>query len=202
MPAMTFSVRSYWKRARNDSAHGETELESQRDVDQDACKREDRGQRALPLQLVADDGADDLRALEREVADVRLADRVHDGVRRAAQLARHLGAHFADADHDFVTVRLSVPLDDRVVAARKARRQGRSNGRDIGLRVELQDDDRAALEFDAERKAARQNRTEPDRYDHERQDDGVPTPAYEVEIGILENLHDGPRCSGSARPGR
>ena len=51
---------------RGDGADGEADLEPQRDIDQDAGQREHGRQDALALQLLADDGADDLGADDLE----------------------------------------------------------------------------------------------------------------------------------------
>ena len=53
---------------RRDGADRKADLESERDVDQDAGEREDGRQRALPLELLADDRPDDLPADDLERA--------------------------------------------------------------------------------------------------------------------------------------
>ena len=74
---------------RGDRADGKAQLESQRDVDQDARERQDGGENALPAQLLADDRPDDLRPFRRqlEAADVALLQGGDDGVDFLAQVA-------------------------------------------------------------------------------------------------------------------
>ena len=72
---MTFSVRSYWKKARNANvieqvvdgrdhrADAEAELEPEREVRQDADERQHRRPEPLLVQLAADRRADDFGAL-------------------------------------------------------------------------------------------------------------------------------------------
>ena len=155
---------------RRDGADGEAELEPQRDVDQDAAQREDRRQDPLLLQLLADDRTDDLGPDDLEVADVRRLQSGDDGVGVLTQVLTALRRGLRDANHHHVLRGLAVLLHDGVVADAVRHRGDRgADALDRGRLLELDDDDAAAGEVDAEGQAFGPDRGRAGQDDQERQ---------------------------------
>ena len=176
---------------RRDGSDREADLESQGDVGQDAREREDRRQDPLALELLADDRPDDLGADDLERPEIRLLERGHDGIGILTQIARALRRRLRDADHDHVLGGVAVVLDDGVVPNPVGqRRHGRSDAIDGGRLLELDDDDAAASEVDAEREPPGRDGGRAGQDHEQRQADGVPAPPHEVIIRRFENLHE------------
>ena len=186
---------------RDHGADGEAELEPHGDVDQDAAEREHGGERPLPRQLLADTRTDDLGAGHLELPEIRFVQGRGDGIGRLAQAAARLLADHGHADHQLSRRRIAVPIDDRVLPdARHRLIQRGANLLAVRQLIEADDDDRAAGELDAERHAETPNRHQARENDDPGQCDRVPSPADEIEIRMMEDLHDVCLYRGFAAP--
>ncbi len=174
--------------ARDGGADAEAQAEPQRDVDHDAGQRGDRRVNALPLQVLADDRADDFLVEDFELANVGGAKRGLDELGPRLEAGALLGArHERQPDEDLILVRAAVLLDDQFLDHGL---EGAPDDFLAGGLLELQLHDRAAREVDAERQpAALVNRGEAGPDDGQRQHERVPTPPDEVEVPVRENAH-------------
>ena len=175
---------------RGDGADRKTELKSNRNVREDAAERQDGRQDSLLLQLFSDDRADNLGADHGEVADARLLQRRNDGLRFIAQIPRRLRTGPADAHEDVAVGWIAILLHDRITAPGHPRLQGAAQPRQLRLLIELDDDDGATLEVDAELEAVPPDVERPGEDHDEREGDRLPAPANEIVVRVVENLHD------------
>ncbi len=97
-----------------------------------------------------------------------------DPVHLTAQISTRLLADPLDADHHVAVLRFAVLLNDGVAAERFG------DPVQVGRLVELQDDDRPALEVDSLLQTARGDHEHAGEDDHGGERQGVPAPADEV----------------------
>ncbi len=101
-----------------------------------------------------------------------------------------LTADLRDAHHDAMLRRIAVVLDDRVLSAAGIVAVERlADGIDARRLIEFGDDGRAAGELDPEFHALGRNHADPGEDHDPGQDDGVPAPPQEVDIGLMEKMH-------------
>jgi hypothetical protein len=84
---------------RDDGAEREGELETECDIGQDPEQRQHHCRGAFPGQVLADRGADDFSADDRELRQPARAQRVFDPFRRDAQRGSGFGADFGHPHH-------------------------------------------------------------------------------------------------------
>jgi len=130
----------------------------------------------------------------RVLTDAALVQRRHDRVRGAAEQRPRLGPDRVEPNHDLVRRGITVGLHDCIGAA--AGKRG-PNLFEVRLVVKLHDDDRPAGELDALGHPVLPDVPDAGEDDHPRQDDRLPFPADEIEVGILEYVHMPVPCSPS-----
>src|SRR5687768_1498336 len=168
---------------RGNGADRERETEPEADVDRDCENRRDRRVNSATLQVGADHWADQLTLDDGGVQAGGLQ-RLLDLQRLALQAALgFIALDLRQADEHLLFRRIVVLLDHFLAGQRVER------AANVGFVGALHQDRRATGEVDAERQTARRHHDGARGDDDERQDNGVPPPADEVEIGVREDLH-------------
>jgi hypothetical protein len=90
-------------------------------------------------------------------------------------------------------LRRPVALHHRI-AAYGAGRQRAADLAEIGLLIELQNDDGAAFEIDPLLQSAGHDHAEPGQDHDQREHHRVPAPPDEVEVAVVQESHGAPRC--------
>ena len=152
---------------RGDRADREREAEADADVDGDADDRRQRGVDALALQVRADHRADDLLADDLELAEVGLGHRVDDRARALLERRALLGGQLRQADQPS-RWRPASPYCWTTFSPGTASSAVRSGVFRHRL-LELQHDDGAAREVDAERQPLGGDRDQPGDDDQRRE---------------------------------
>ena len=178
---------------RDDRADREAELEAERDVDAGCRQARARSPDRLAASARGRPSARRSRCRRRLkfAAGPRSCSASSTASRRLAQRRPRSAPDQRHADHHLAARRVAVLLDDGVLAAARERLSSASRtaaGR--GLLVELHDDDRC-------RPRTRRlcgiplvpDDADAGEDDDPGQGDGVPPPADEVEIRILEDMH-------------
>jgi hypothetical protein len=99
-----------------------------------------------------------------------------------------LGAgHLGQTNHHLVGTGIAVLLDDLLAGQRRQRAPHGVFGHRLG---ELDDDQSAAGKVDAQGHALGEDHAHAGQDHHQRQRDGVPPPADEVEVRVVQDLHE------------